>query len=87
MLGLLLLAVAPAFADQRQDLRILIDSSDSVSSATTTLNLADSLEMFVQLLPESSRAGICWCCVIDGRQACSVQLADDQCQRVTQTVD
>ena len=58
MLGLLLLAVAPAFADQRQDLRILIDSSDSVSSATTTLNLADSLEMFVQLLPESSRAGI-----------------------------
>lgn len=58
VLGFLLFAVAPAFADQRQDLRILIDSSDSVSSATTTLNLADSLEMFVQLLPESSRAGV-----------------------------
>ena len=58
LLSLLLLAVTPTFAEQKQNLRILIDSSDSVSIATTSLKLADSLEMLVQLLPESSEAGV-----------------------------
>ena len=58
LLGFLLLAVTSAFAEQKQDLRILIDSSDSVSTATSRLKLADSLEMLVRLLPDSSQAGI-----------------------------
>ena len=58
LLAALVMIVSPVFAEQRQDLRILIDSSDSVAEATSSLKLADTLEMLVQLLPEGSRAGV-----------------------------
>ena len=58
LLAALLMLAYPAFAQAPQDLRILVDSSDSASVATTRLKLSDTLEMLVQLLPEGSRAGI-----------------------------
>ena len=57
LLGLALLAAIGARAEQ-QNLRILIDSSDSVVQGTAELKLADNLEMLVQLLPEGSQAGV-----------------------------
>ncbi len=60
MLALLLVCLAApgTSGEDRQNLRILLDSSDSVVAATGEMRLADGLEMLVQLLPEGSLAGV-----------------------------